>query len=185
MAYKTLTVTNMDKWSTTIPNVLFGCGHNQSNNFFFGGDGIVGLGSSVVSLPSQLHNIYSDIFSYCMVPFGSSTTNMSTIFFERPQGFKIRPHFIYTPIVNQTFSSLYYVGMTGISVNGTLLKDISPSTFYLNQTMGLGGILLDSGGAITYLNPVAYTGVSQVSVIFLNVKHYLDFSFVFSAPLLA
>jgi len=70
-------------------------------------------------------------------------------------------------------------------IHPLFLVTISPNTFYLNQTTGLGGILLDSGGAFTYLNPIAHTGVSQVSVIFLNKKLYLDFSFVFSAPLLA
>jgi hypothetical protein len=56
--------------------VLFGCGHSQSYNFFFRADGAVGLGRSLLSLPSQLQNIYPDIFSYWLLSFGSSTTNM-------------------------------------------------------------------------------------------------------------
>jgi hypothetical protein len=56
--------------------VLFGCGHSQSDNFFFGADRVVDLGRSLLSLPSQLQNIYPDIFSYWLLPFGSSTTNM-------------------------------------------------------------------------------------------------------------
>jgi hypothetical protein len=56
--------------------VLFGCGHSQSDNFFFGADGVLGLGRSLLSLPSQLQNIYPDIFSYWLLLFGSSRTNM-------------------------------------------------------------------------------------------------------------
>jgi hypothetical protein len=141
--------------------VLFGCGRNQSNNFFFGTDGILGLGRSPISLPSQLRNIYPEIFSYCLVPFSSSTTNTSTFFLGSPQGFKLHRHLVYTPIVNQTFSPHYYVGLTGISVNGTLLKNIPPDTFHINKTTHAGGVLLDSGGAFTFLNAVAYTAVSQ------------------------
>jgi len=53
------------------------------------------------------------------------------------------------------------VGLTGISVNGTLLKNIPPDTFHINKTTHAGGVLLDSGGAFTFLNAVAYTAVSQ------------------------
>jgi hypothetical protein len=161
VASETLTVTNIDGWSTSIPNVLFGCGRNQSNNSFFGTDGILGLGRSPISLPGQLRNIYPEIFSYCLVPFSSSTTNTSTFFLGSPQGFKLHRHLVYTPIVNQTFSPHYYVGLTGISVNGTLLKNIPPDTFHINKTTHAGGVLLDSGGAFTFLNAVAYTAVSQ------------------------
>ncbi|CAK9198575.1 unnamed protein product [Sphagnum troendelagicum] len=161
VASETLTVTNIDGWSTSIPNVLFGCGRNQSNNSFFGADGILGLGRSPISLPGQLRNIYPEIFSYCLVPFSSSTTNTSTFFLGSPQGFKLHRHLVYTPIVNQTFSPHYYVGLRGISVNGTLLKNIPPDTFHINKTTYAGGVLLDSGGAFTFLNAVAYTAVSQ------------------------
>jgi hypothetical protein len=177
VAYETLTVTNIDGWSTSIPNVLFGCGHNQSNNFFFGADGILGLGRSPISLPSQLRNIYPDIFSYCLVPFSSSTTNTSTFFFGSPLGFKLHRHLVYTPIVNQTFSAHYYVGLTGISVNGTLLKNIPPDTFDINKTTHAGGVLLDSGGAFTFFNTVAYTAVSkelQRLITLPQVNHTVD-----------
>ncbi len=30
LAYETFTIMNLDGWSTTIANVVFGCGHNQS-----------------------------------------------------------------------------------------------------------------------------------------------------------
>jgi hypothetical protein len=78
---------------------------------------------------------------------------------------------VYTPIVNQTFSPHYYVGLTGISVNGTLLKNIPPDTFHINKTTRAGGVLLDSGGAFTFLNTVAYTAVSQVSVLICSCSN--------------
>ncbi|KAH8957599.1 hypothetical protein BDL97_07G100500 [Sphagnum fallax] len=114
----------------------------------------------------KLRNIYPEIFSYCLVPFSSSTTNTSTFFLGSPLGFKLHRHLVYTPIVDQTFSPLYYVGLTGISVNGTsLLNNIPPDRFHINKTTHAGGVMLDSGGAFTYLNTVAYTAVSQISRI--------------------
>ncbi|CAM6032497.1 unnamed protein product [Sphagnum compactum] len=172
VASETLTVTNIDGWSTSIRNVLFGCGHNQSN-FFFGADGILGLGRSPISLPSQLRNIYPEIFSYCLVPFSYSTTNTSTFFLGSPQGFKLHRHLVYTPIVNQTFSPHYYVGLRGISVNGTLLN-IPPDTFHINKTTHAGGVLWDSGGAFTFLNTVAYTAELQRLITLPQVNHTVD-----------
>jgi hypothetical protein len=117
-------------------------------------------------------SIYPEIFSYCLVPFSSSTTNTSTFFLGSPLGFKLHRHLVYTPIVDQTFSPLYYVGLTGISVNGTsLLNNIPPDTFHINKTTHAGGVMLDSGGAFTYLNTVAYTAVSQVSVLICSCSN--------------
>ncbi len=56
--------------------MLFGCGHSLSDIYIFGANGVMGLGISLLFLPNQLQNIYPDIFSYWLLHFGSSTTNM-------------------------------------------------------------------------------------------------------------
>jgi hypothetical protein len=47
---------------------------------FYRVDGIVGLGQSILSLPSHFQEIYANIVSYCLVSFDSSTMNVSAFF---------------------------------------------------------------------------------------------------------
>jgi hypothetical protein len=159
VAYETITVSNLDGSATPISHVTFGCGHNQTGDSFNGADGLVGLGQGSFSLPSQLQNIYSDIFSYCLV--GAATSSASTFLFGSPEG--VIQGLVYTPIVtNSLIPTFYYVGMTGITVGGTQL-DLPIGTFdiYLD---GSGGVIMDSGTTLTYLNNDAYNAVVQVTL---------------------
>jgi hypothetical protein len=152
-------VSNLDGIATSISHVTFGCGHNQTGDSFNGADGLVGLGQGSFSLPSQLQNIYSDIFSYCLV--GAATSTASTFLFGTPEG--VIQGLVYTPIItNILIPTFYYVGMTGITVGGTQL-DLPIGTFdiYLD---GSGGVIMDSGTTLTYLNNDAYNAVVQVTL---------------------
>jgi hypothetical protein len=121
----------------------------------------VGLGLGNFSLPSQLSTNFSDIFSYCLVPFGDTTTNYSTFYFGVPE----TNISIYTPIVSNTVNpsaTYYYVNVTGISVGGVSL-DIPTDTFDISPTDGSGGIIFDSGTTLNLLTSVPYEAVVGVS----------------------
>jgi hypothetical protein len=159
VAYETITVSNLDGSAASISHVTFGCGHNQTGDSFYGADGLVGLGQGSFSLPSQLQNIYSDIFSYCLV--GAATSTASTFLFGSPEG--VIQGLVYTPIVtNSLIPTFYYVGMTGITVGRTQL-DLPIGTFDIYFD-GSGGVIMDSGTTLTYLNNAAYLAVVQVTL---------------------
>jgi hypothetical protein len=160
VAYETFTFTALDGSQIPIQQIAFGCGQNESLDGFNGNDGLVGLGLGKFSLPSQLSTNFSDIFSYCLVPFGDTTTSYSTFYFF----FDYSNISIYTPIVSNTVhpsATYYYVNVTGISVGGVSL-DIPTDTFDISPT-GSGGIIFDSGTPLNLLTSVPYDAVVGVS----------------------
>ncbi|CAK9224450.1 unnamed protein product [Sphagnum troendelagicum] len=157
VAYETFTFTALDGSQIPVQQIAFGCGQNESLNGFSGNDGLVGLGLGNFSLPSQLSTDFSDIFSYCLVPFVDTTTKYSTFYFGVPE----TNISIYTPIVSNTVNpsaTYYYVNVTGISVGGVSL-DIPADTFDISPTDGSGGIIFDSGTTLNLLTSVPYEAV--------------------------
>jgi hypothetical protein len=162
VAYETFTFTALDGSSFAIGDIKFGCGQNESLTGFAGFDGLVGLGLGSFSLPSQLSlgSGFTDIFSYCLIPFGGTAANHSTFYFGVPE----TNISTYTPIYAPPPSTHYYVNVTGISV-GDVLLDIPADFFY--PTSGGGGIIFDSGTTLTLLIGVAYDAVVQVSHVMI------------------
>ncbi|KAL3824071.1 hypothetical protein ACJIZ3_020100 [Penstemon smallii] len=129
----------------TVENVAIGCGHNNEG-LFVGAAGLIGLGGGPLSFPSQ---IKASTFSYCLVDRDSDSA--STLDFDSPP-----PHDAVTaPLLrNSKMDTFYYVDLTGISVGGEPLQ-IDPSSFQLNN-IGDGGVIVDSGTAITRLQTTVY-----------------------------
>ncbi|CAK9870089.1 unnamed protein product [Sphagnum jensenii] len=156
LGYETFTFTAIDGSSLPIGHVKFGCGQNESLTGFAGTDGLVGLGLGNFSLPSQLSSVsgFTDIFSYCLVPFESAAANYSTFYFGVPE----TNISTYTPMHSSPSSGHYYVNVTGISVGNVLLN--IPADFFYPTNDG-GGIIFDSGTTFTLLIGVAYDAVVQ------------------------
>ncbi|GJN33823.1 hypothetical protein PR202_gb22449 [Eleusine coracana subsp. coracana] len=125
----------------------FGCGSMNAGSLN-NGSGIVGFGRDPLSLVSQLS---IRRFSYCLTPYNSARRS-TLLFGSLSDG-------VYadatgpvqtTPLVrspqNPTF---YYVHLTGITV-GTRRLRIPESAFAL-QPDGSGGVIVDSGTALTLL----------------------------------
>jgi hypothetical protein len=161
VAYETFTFTALDGSSFAIEPIKFGCGQNESDNGFLGTDGLVGLGLGSFSLPSQLSLVsgFTDIFSYCLIPFDSTAANHSTFYFGVPE----TNISTYTPMYRNAVipsATVYYVNVTGISVGGVLL-DIPAGFFDVSPTDGSGGVIFDSGTSLTLLIGAAYDAVLQ------------------------
>ncbi|CAK9206712.1 unnamed protein product [Sphagnum jensenii] len=175
VAYETFTFTALDLSSFPIEHITFGCGQNETLNGFPGIDGLVGLGQGSFSLPSQLSLVsgFTDIFSYCLIPFASTTANYSTFYFGVPE----TNISTYTPIYGNAVvpsATYYYVNVTGISV-GDVLLDI-PADFFYISTDGSGGIIFDSGTTLTLLSGVAYDAVLQ------EFQNQFNFPIVSNSP---
>lgn len=139
--------------SAKIDNVAIGCGHNNEG-LFIGAAGLLGLGGGSLSFPSQLN---ATSFSYCLVDRDSDSA--STLEFDSP----LPPNAVTAPLVrNPQMDTFLYVGMTGLSVGGDLLP-LSESLFRLDGS-GNGGIIVDSGTAITRLQTDAYNSLRDAFV---------------------
>lgn len=140
----------------SVPNVAFGCGEDNEGTGFSQGSGLVGLGRGPLSLVSQLGE---PKFSYCLTSIDdskSSTLLMGSSATVNNSDTATRT----TPLVkNPSQQSFYYLSLEGITVGDTRLP-IKESTFALNDD-GSGGMIIDSGTTITYLEKSAFDLVKK------------------------
>ncbi|KAL6190279.1 hypothetical protein ACLB2K_036677 [Fragaria x ananassa] len=144
----------------SLSDVAIGCGHNNEG-LFVGAAGLLGLGGGPLSFPSQLN---ATSFSYCLVDRDSDST--STLEFNTAM-----PHNAVTAPLrrNRQLNTFYYVGLTGISVGGEMLK-IPANAFEIDES-GNGGIIIDSGTAVTRLQTETYDALRSA---FVNMTQGLE-----------
>ncbi|GAV59173.1 Asp domain-containing protein [Cephalotus follicularis] len=134
--------------SASVDNVAIGCGHNNEG-LFVGAAGLLGLGSGSLSFPSQVN---ATAFSYCLVDRDSDSA--STLEF----GSALPPNSVTAPLLrNHQLDTFYYLGLTGLSVGGEFLS-IPESAFKIDGE-GNGGIIIDSGTAVTRLQTETYNSL--------------------------
>ncbi|XP_031501072.1 protein ASPARTIC PROTEASE IN GUARD CELL 1-like [Nymphaea colorata] len=136
--------------SASVDRIAMGCGHDNEG-LFVGAGGLLGLGGGSLSFPSQLS---TSAFSYCLVDRDSSAAGTLTFGPASAEGADL----VRAPLLrNKRMDTFYYVGLSGISVGGSPLS-IPPSVFQMDES-GNGGVILDSGTAITRLPPSAYASL--------------------------
>eukprot|EP01018_Ginkgo_biloba_P022579 Gb_26969 [translate_table: standard] len=147
--------------TTSVRNVAIGCGHDNEG-LFVGAAGLLGLGAGSLSFPTQLGTQTGRVFSYCLVDrdsgsastldFGSNaevaTGGAATVFASL--------------LKNPRMETFYYVTLTAISVGGVQVS-IPPDVFRVDET-GHGGVIIDSGTAITRLQSAAYSAMRDAFV---------------------
>lgn len=140
-----------------VPNISFGCGNINAGELA-NSSGMVGFGRGPLSLVSQLG---PSRFSYCLTSYLSPTP--SRLYFgafanlnstNTSSGSPVQS----TPfVVNPALPNMYYLSLKGISL-GTTRLPIDPLVFAINDD-GTGGVIIDSGTSITYLQQDAYEAV--------------------------
>ncbi|XP_060194471.1 protein ASPARTIC PROTEASE IN GUARD CELL 2-like [Lycium barbarum] len=144
MALETLTFGR-----TVIRDVAIGCGHSN-RGMFIGAAGLLGLGGGSMSLVGQLGGQTGGAFSYCLVTRGTGSTG--SLEFGRevlPAGAA------WVPLIrNPRAPSFYYIGMSGLGVGGARVA-IPEDSFRLTEE-GDGGVVMDTGTAVTRLPKEAY-----------------------------
>ena len=139
--------------TASVTNVAIGCGHNNEG-LFVGAAGLLGLGGGSLSFPSQLN---ASSFSYCLVDRDSDSA--STLEFDSP----LPPNAVTAPLHrNPQLDTFYYLGLTALSVGGELLP-VPESSFQLDST-GDGGIIVDSGTAVTRFQTDTYNSLRDAFV---------------------
>lgn len=139
----------------SVPKIGFGCGDDNEGSGFSQGAGLVGLGRGPLSLVSQLGERK---FSYCLTSIdntkASSTLLMGSLVKTNTSSIKTTPL-----IKNPSQPSFYYLTLEGITVGDTRLP-IKKSTFALKED-GSGGLIIDSGTTITYLEESAFDSLKK------------------------
>ncbi|KAF6172717.1 hypothetical protein GIB67_000775 [Kingdonia uniflora] len=147
----------------SVPHIGFGCGNDNEGSGFTQGAGLVGLGRGPLSLVSQLG---LGKFSYCLTTIDdvkSSSTSSSLLFGSLADLNTNSTQIKTTPLIqNPSQPSFYYLSLEGITVGDTLL-DIPKSTFALTKG-GHGGVVIDSGTTITYLEKTGFALVKKAFV---------------------
>lgn len=139
--------------SGSINTIALGCGHDNEG-LFVGAAGLLGLGGGSLSLPSQTK---ASSFSYCLVDRDSGRS--STLEFNSaPPADSVTTSLL----KNSKLDTFYYVGLAGMSVGGQAVS-IPTSLFQLDAS-GNGGIIVDSGTAITRLQTQAYNSLRDAFV---------------------
>ena len=72
LGVETLTIGSTTSRLVTLPNIVFGCGHNNDGTFSEAGSVIICLGGGPLSLVSQLNKSIGGKFSYYLVPTENS-----------------------------------------------------------------------------------------------------------------
>ncbi|KAK1421585.1 hypothetical protein QVD17_24045 [Tagetes erecta] len=150
----------------------FGCGEDNEGSGFNQGGGLVGLGRGPLSLVSQLKK---PKFSYCLTSINDETSSSenptSTLVMGSLSMEKLNDTSVFTtPLIkNPSHPSFYYISLVGITV-GDVDLPIKKSSFAIGSD-GTGGMIIDSGTTITYLEDSAFELVKKefVSQMKLNV----------------
>ncbi|KAH7840087.1 hypothetical protein Vadar_012425 [Vaccinium darrowii] len=167
----------------SLPKIGFGCTIFTFDGEGFG-DGLVGLGRGPLSLISQLDE---PKFSYCLTSWEG--TKNSTLVVGPQASVNLTAGagaFNTTPLLlNPLIPTFYYVSLEGITIGGTKLP-IPNTTFALNPD-GLGGVIVDSGTTITFLEFNAYILVreqfiSQVQLPLVDAFNETGLDLCFKVP---
>eukprot|EP01018_Ginkgo_biloba_P035837 Gb_01040 [translate_table: standard] len=155
----------------SFPHLAFGCGRRNEGGGFNQGGGIIGLGRSILSLVGQLGSTAANKFSYCLMPINDSPTKTSALIFGEDaqlSGDSVRS----TPIIqNEQQPIFYYISLEDISIGGKLLN-IPQGTFDI-QSDGSGGVVIDSGTTVTYLEEAGYNLVKKTNYMELFLRRGL------------
>ncbi|GAB4842770.1 hypothetical protein Ancab_012745 [Ancistrocladus abbreviatus] len=128
-------------------NIVFGCAYDQQGSLLSSlakTDGILGLGSGKVSLPSQLasQGIINNVLGHCLT---TDAGGGGYLFL----GDELIPYgdMAWAPMLGTSYLNLYSAEMLRISYGSR----------QINLDGGLGRVLFDSGSSYTYFPKQAYT----------------------------
>ncbi|KAK6931776.1 Xylanase inhibitor, N-terminal [Dillenia turbinata] len=145
----TLALETLTFGRTMVKNVAIGCGH-RNRGMFVGAAGLLGLGGGSMSFVGQLGGQTGGAFSFCLVSrdtnsYGSLVFGLSAL----PVGAA------WVPLLrNPRAPSFYYIGLAGVGVGGVRVP-IPEDVFRLTE-LGDGGVVMDTGTAVTRLPAPAY-----------------------------
>uniref|UniRef100_A0A1J3CNV0 Aspartic proteinase nepenthesin-2 n=1 Tax=Noccaea caerulescens TaxID=107243 RepID=A0A1J3CNV0_NOCCA len=148
----------------SVSGIGFGCGDENEGDGFSQGSGLVGLGRGPLSLISQVKETK---FSYCLTSIEDSEASSSLFIGSMASDIINKTSANLEGVVTKTMSllrnpnqpSFYYLDLQGITVGAKRLS-LEKSTFELAED-GTGGMIIDSGTTITYLEEGAFNALKK------------------------
>ncbi|PSR84627.1 Aspartic proteinase [Actinidia chinensis var. chinensis] len=150
LAAETFTMGSASGQAVSIPNMVFGCGHNDEGTFNETAMGIIGLGGGSVSLISQLSDSINGKFSYCLSGFNTDDTIKSKINFGDSAVIS-GSGVVSTPIGSKEISTFYYLTLESITVGNKSLAYETKMKSSGDDDGQQGNIIIDSGTTLTLL----------------------------------
>ncbi|KAJ4832219.1 Protein ASPARTIC PROTEASE IN GUARD CELL 2 [Turnera subulata] len=145
----TLALETLTFGRTVVRNVAIGCGHSNKG-MFVGAAGLLGLGAGSMSFLGQMAGQIGGSFSYCLASRGTGSSGSLEFGREAlPEGAAWIPL-----IKNPRAPSFYYIGLSGLGVGG--MRVPIPEDIFKLSEMGGGGVVMDTGTAVTRLPTSAY-----------------------------
>uniref|UniRef100_A0A0E0JNC6 Peptidase A1 domain-containing protein n=1 Tax=Oryza punctata TaxID=4537 RepID=A0A0E0JNC6_ORYPU len=141
---------------TYINNVTLGCGRDNEG-LFDSAAGLLGVGRGKISISTQVAPAYGNVFEYCLGDRTSRSTHSSYLVFGRTP--ELTSTAFTALLSNPRRPSLYYVDMAGFSVGGERVTGFSNASLALDPATGRGGVVVDSGTAISRFARDAYAAL--------------------------
>lgn len=159
----TLALETLTFGGAIVHGVAIGCGH-RNRGLFAGASGLLGLGWGAMSIVGQLGGAAGGAFSYCLATRdpGSSNAAAGSLVLGRSEA--VPEGAVWVPLVrNPQAPSFYYVGLAGIGVGEQRLP-LQEGLFRLTDD-GAGGVVMDTGTAVTRLPPDAYAALRDAFAV--------------------
>ncbi|KAL7094208.1 hypothetical protein ACP275_11G087400 [Erythranthe tilingii] len=150
-----------------IPRFCFGCVGSTYREPI----GIAGFGKGPLSLPSQLGFVHKG-FSHCFLPFKyANNPNISSPLVVGDLAISSKEYLQFTPMLKSPmYPNYYYIGLEAVTVgNVTAPQVLVPSNLREFDSLGNGGMIIDSGTTYTHLPEPFY---SQLLSILESVINY-------------
>ncbi|XP_069144051.1 aspartic proteinase CDR1-like [Solanum lycopersicum] len=174
LSIETFTFSSTSSQNISIPNIVFGCGHDNGGTFPNVTSGIIGLGGGNASIVNQMHNEIKGKFSYCLIPLElllDSSNATSHINFG-DNAVVSGPDVISTPIYKKEAPTFYYLNLKGVSIgNKTLEFKSSPTS---QPEYDRGNIVIDSGTTLTYVPDEFYSNLESLLMLSINATRKDD-----------
>nr|XP_007133796.1 hypothetical protein PHAVU_011G209900g [Phaseolus vulgaris]ESW05790.1 hypothetical protein PHAVU_011G209900g [Phaseolus vulgaris] len=151
LSVETLTLPSTEGSSVSFPNMVIGCGNDNSGTFQANGSGIVGLSAGSTSLISQLSSTIEGKFSYCLSGTSPSKLSFGDAAVVSGSGT------VSTPIIQQQNQIFYFLTLDSLNVGDSVVPfGAASSSSSSSETGAEGNIIIDSGTTLTLLPDNVY-----------------------------
>ncbi|KAF3680796.1 putative aspartic proteinase CDR1-like [Capsicum annuum] len=167
----------------SIPNIVFGCGHQNAGTFNNATSGIIGLGGGNVSIVNQMHQEIKGKFSYCLIPLAisSSNPNVTSHINFGDNAIVSGPGVVSTPLFrNPMQPTFYFLNLKAVSVGSNRVKYQSSPISPPAGDGDHGNIIIDSGTVLTFIPDAFYLNLGSLLMRSVNATRKDDPSGTFT-----
>nr|XP_011469449.1 PREDICTED: aspartic proteinase CDR1-like isoform X2 [Fragaria vesca subsp. vesca] len=155
----------------SLPQIIIGCGQNNSGLSNEDGSSMIGLSRGSMSLISQMDSSIDGKFSYCLVPAFSQLNSSSKMSFGN-NAVVSGATVVSTPLLSD-LKSYYFIKLEAMSVGR---KRLQYNSTLMTIAPGRGNIIVDSGTTLTMLPKDFYDRLELTVTKAIRLKRVKDAS---------